>query len=163
MRKSNMEQVSGLPAPGEGKRGEAGYVGYLLRQAAHAYQVHLARQLDDLAVTPPQFSVMTMIAAYPGLSSADIARLTFLTPQTVSVIISNLVKADTVARVPHAAHGRIQQLVLTDSGLKLLATAKECVKAVENELTDGVSSTDEKALRRWLASISSRLDGDAED
>ncbi|MFD0985875.1 MarR family winged helix-turn-helix transcriptional regulator [Methyloligella solikamskensis] len=145
-----------VPAPGEGKRGEDGYIGYLLRQAANAYETHLSRILRDLAVTPPQFSVMTMIAAYPGVSNADIARLTFLTPQTVSVIIGNLMKAGVVARRPHAIHGRIQQLELTESGKKLLDAAKARVKAVDAELIQDLSSADEKVLRRWLTSASSR-------
>ncbi|MBB4302502.1 DNA-binding MarR family transcriptional regulator [Rhodobium orientis] len=157
MRKTDPPIDGPVPAPGEGRRGETGYIGYLLRQAAHAYQTHLSRVLGDLEVTPPQFSVMTMIAAYPGLSNADIARLTFLTPQTVSVIIGNLVKAEIVTRRPHAVHGRIQQLVLTDSGRTLLTAAKRRVNAVEKELTDGVGADEEQRLRQWLASISSRL------
>ncbi|MCW2307553.1 MarR family winged helix-turn-helix transcriptional regulator [Rhodobium gokarnense] len=149
-----------LPAPGEGRRGETGYVGYLLRQAAHAYQTHLGRVLGDLDVTPPQFSVMTMVAAYPGLSNADIARLTFLTPQTVSFIIARLLKAGIVTRRPHPVHGRIQQLVLTDSGQELLTAAKRRVSAVEKELVGEVSADDEQVLRLWLASISARLSDD---
>ena len=154
MRKTTPDRS--LPSPGEGKRGEAGYVGYLLRQAAHAYQTHLGRVLADLDVTPPQFSVMTMIAAYPGASNADIARLTFLTPQTVSFIIGKLLKAGIVARRAHPVHGRIQQLVLTDSGGTLLTSAKQRVSAVEKELMDEVGADDEKVLRQWLASVSAR-------
>ena len=160
MRKIDSQTGGRLPAPGEGKRGEDGYVGYLLRQAANAYQNHLARVLDDLDVTPPQFSVMTMIAAYPGLSNADIARLSFLTPQTVSVIIGNLVKAGVVARRPHEIHGRIQHLDLTDKGQRLLWSARERVHAVENELVKGASAADLKMLKHWLAGVSSKLTPD---
>ena len=47
-------------------------------------------------MTLPQFSVLTMLAAYPGASGAALARLellTLLTPQTMSVIVANLEKA----------------------------------------------------------------------
>lgn len=160
MRKIDSQTGGRLPAPGEGKRGEGGYVGYLLRQAANAYQTHLARVLDDLDVTPPQFSVMTMVAAYPGLSNADIARLTFLTPQTVSVIIGNLVKAGVVSRRPHEIHGRIQHLDLTDKGQTLLQAARKRVHAVEKDLVKGVNSTDQEMLKHWLAGFPSRLTPD---
>ncbi len=39
-----------------------------------------------MALTSAQFSMLTMIAAYPGYSSADLARIALLTPQTVSLI-----------------------------------------------------------------------------
>lgn len=57
-----------VPAPGEGKRGEDGYLGYLLRQAHAAVRLTMERTLADLGVTSPQFAVLTMLKAYPGLS-----------------------------------------------------------------------------------------------
>jgi DNA-binding MarR family transcriptional regulator len=143
----------GLPVPGEGKRGEAGYLGYLLRQAAAAYRHRVERVLADLAVTPPQFSVLTMIAAYPGISNADLARLALLTPQTVSLIVANLEKAGSVARRPHAIHGRVQHLDLTETGQALLAAARTRVHGVEAEMTRGLSPDDERAVRHWLVGV----------
>ena len=157
MHKTESRTGLSLPQAGHGKRGETGYVGYLLRQAANAYETHLARALYDLDVTPPQFSVITMVAAYPGLSNADIARLSFLTPQTVGVIVGNLIKANIVSRHPHAVHGRIQQLELTDSGRRLLTKAKERVSAVESELMHGVGADDAQTLKRWFADVAERF------
>ncbi len=54
------------PPPGEGKRGEQGYLAYLLRQAQAATRLTMERALADLGVTPPQFVVLTMLKAYPG-------------------------------------------------------------------------------------------------
>lgn len=142
-----------LPAVGEGKRGEQGHLGYLLRQAQGSFRLRLERGLADLEVTQPQFSVMTMIAAYPGISSADIARLSQLTPQTVSTIITNLLRAGTVMRRPHAVHGRIQQLALTESGTALLARCKERVTILEADLTAGLSAAEEAVIRRWLVGV----------
>src|SRR6185437_2839964 len=66
------------PRPGFGKRGENGHLGYLLRQAQGAARLTLERALADLKVTPPQFAVLTMLKAYPGLSGADVARVALL-------------------------------------------------------------------------------------
>jgi DNA-binding MarR family transcriptional regulator len=144
---------SRLPEPGEGKRGEEGYLGYLLRQAAGAYRHRVERALADLEVTPPQFSVLTMLAAYPGQSNADLARVALLTPQTVSVIVANLERAGSVTRRPHAIHGRIQHLDLSESGRALLATCRDRVHAIERDLIDGLSPQAEQAVRRWLVRV----------
>jgi DNA-binding MarR family transcriptional regulator len=149
----------GVPAPGEGKRGEEGYLGYLLRQAGGAHRVAMERALADLGATPPQFLVLTMLTAYPGVSNADLARLTMLTPQTVSVIVANLLRAGAVARRPHEVHGRIQQLDLTDKGKDLLARCRKRAHAIEETLTAGLSRDDERVIRRWLVKVAVDLSG----
>ncbi|MBW8728889.1 MAG: MarR family transcriptional regulator [Inquilinus limosus] len=142
-----------IPRPGEGKRGEAGYLGYLLRQAGGAYRLRVERALADLAVTPAQFTALTMVAAYPGLSSADLARLAVLTPQTVSVIVANLERAGSVLRRPHPVHGRILTVAITDSGQALLARCRERVQVLEKQLAAGLSPEEEAVIRRWLVAV----------
>ncbi|QEL55420.1 MarR family winged helix-turn-helix transcriptional regulator [Chromobacterium paludis] len=142
-----------LPAPGEGKRGEDGHIGYLLRQAAAAHHLRMERALADLAITPPQFSVLTMLAAYPGHSNADLARLAMLTPQTVSVIVANLKKAGLVEATPHARHGRIVHLQLSGRGAELLEESKRRVSVLEKNMLEQLSGEDELAIRRWLARL----------
>jgi DNA-binding MarR family transcriptional regulator len=144
---------SRVPETGEGKRGEEGYAGYLLRQAAGAYRLRVERRLADLEVTPPQFAVMTMLKAYPGCSNADIARLALLTPQTTSVIVSNLERAGLIRRRPHGIHGRILQIELTQRGSALLERCRKRVHAIEQELFESFSSSEEQAVRRWLVHV----------
>lgn len=151
MRKPN--PPPSIPAPGEGKRGEEGYLGYLLRQAAGAHRLRMDRALGDLGVTQPQFATLTMLAAYPGLSNADLARLALLTPQTLSVIVANLERAGSLVRKPHAVHGRIQHIDLSDSGRALLRACRERVNRLEGELTSGLSAEDERLVRRWLVGV----------
>ncbi len=142
-----------IPQAGEGKRGEKGYLGYLLRQAAGAYRHQMELVLADLHVTPPQFSVLTMLAAYPGISNADLARLALLTPQTVSTIVANLERAGAIVRQPHHYHGRIQQIDLSETGKSLLATCREQVQGIEHHLADGLCREEESVLRKWLGRV----------
>ena len=109
-----------VPRPGEGKRGPEGHLGYLVRQASVAVRAAMEKALADLEITPPQFSVLTMIVSYPGVSGAELARLTFLTPQTINVIVHNLEKADAIEKSADATHGRILRLSATPKGQALL-------------------------------------------
>jgi len=149
-----------LPAPGEGKRGEQGYLGYLLRQAHAAVRLTMERTLADLGVTSPQFAVLTMLNAYPGLSGADVARLTFLTPQTVGVIIRNLERDGAIEMTPHPVHGRIQQWTLTPRGSTLLKACRERVIELEKRLASGLDTKAEASIRRWLANVATELQQD---
>lgn len=151
--------MSKLPAAGEGKRGEEGYLGYLLRQAASAHRSASEHALKNLNLTQPQFLILTMLAAYPGSSNADLARLALLTPQTMNAIVGNLEKTGAVERRAHAVHGRIQQLELTEHGHVLLAKAKKCMAGVEQALLEELSPEEERTIRRWLVKVAVRARG----
>ncbi len=150
---SNSDADRPLPAAGEGRRGEGGHIGYLLRQAGTAFRTRMDEALGALDVTTPQFVALTMISAYPGLSSADLARLSLLTPQTITVIVGNLKRAGAVIAEPHPVHGRIQQLRLTDAGVDLLARCRPTIDALEARLEDGFDADETKVVRRWLAAV----------
>jgi DNA-binding MarR family transcriptional regulator len=149
-----------FPPPGQGRRGVDGPIGYILRQASSAYTLRMERALGDLEVTPPRYSVLTMLAAFPGLSNADLARLSLWTPQTVSFIVANLLKAGLLERRPHATHGRIQHLDLSDKGRVVLASCQNRAKEVEEDLLAGLSPKDERVVRRWLVQVVQGVDLD---
>jgi DNA-binding MarR family transcriptional regulator len=148
------------PLPGHGKRGEKGHLGYLLRQAQAATRLTLERALDDLRVTPPQFAVLTMLRAYPGLSGADLARVALLTPQTVGVIIRNLERDGAIRKTPHPVHGRVLQWTLTRRGGTLLDKSRQRVVALERRLVAGLGAKAQVTIRRWLSKIAADLQQD---
>jgi DNA-binding MarR family transcriptional regulator len=145
------------PPPGKGKRGEQGHLAYLLRQAQAATRLALERGLADLGVTPPQFAVLTMLRAYPGLSGADLARVALLTPQTVGVIIRNLERSGTIRNTPHPVHGRVLQWTLTRRGATLLDKSRRPARALERRLMAGLSTKSQAMVRRWLSKIAADL------
>jgi DNA-binding MarR family transcriptional regulator len=149
------------PPPGRGKRGEQGYLTYLLRQAQAAARLSLERALADLGATPPQFVVLTMLKAYPGLSGADLARVAVLTPQTVGVIIRNLERDGAIRKTPHPVHGRLLQWTLTNLGAKLLAKCRRRAMALERRLVAGLGAKAQLTIRRWLSKIAADLPQDA--
>jgi DNA-binding MarR family transcriptional regulator len=146
-----------VPPPGQGKRGEQGYFAYLLRQAAAASRLTMERSLAELGATQPQFVVLTMLKAYPGLSGADLARVALLTPQTVGVIIRNLERDGAIRMTPHPVHGRVLQWTLTRRGLTLLDKCRKHATAVERRLGAGLSRQAQATVRGWLARIAADL------
>ena len=142
-----------VPGAGQGKRGQAGHLAYLLRQGAGAVRLRMERLLADLGVTTAQFAVLTMLDAYPQASGADIARLAMLTPQTVHGISGNLRRAGLIDAAPSAARGRTQALTLTVAGQELLATCKARVAGLEQHLAAGLTAGEQDIVRRWLVRL----------
>jgi len=117
----------------------------------------MERALSAFGLTPPQFSVLTMLVAYPGSSGADIARVSMLTPPTVSVIVANLERMGAIERTPHAVHGRVLQIEVTQAGQDLLAQCRSSVEAIDYALLAGLSADEKLVVRRWLVWIASEL------
>ena len=154
-----MNRKAIIPKVGEGKRGPEGHLGYLVRQANVAVRAAMERALADIEATPAQFAVLTMIAAYPGVSGADLARLTFLTPQTINVIVRNLVRGGAIEKTAHAVHGRVLRLTATANGQALLKRCRARVQEVESRIAGLAGKEDEKAVRRWLTAVAEELGG----
>jgi len=148
------------PLPGQGKRGEDGHLAYLLRQAQAAARLSLERALTSTGLTHPQFVVLTMLNAYPGLSGADCARVALLTPQTVNVIIGNLERDGAIRSAPHPVLGRVLQWSLTRRGVALLTKARRRAAAHERRLESGLKPRELATVRRWLARLAADLHGD---
>lgn len=145
------------PSPGVGKRGAEGHIAYLLRQAQVAVRGAVERALAEFRVTLPQFSVLTLLAAYGELSAAEVARLSLLTPQTVTVIVRNLERDGLIARTPDPVHGRILRLALTEDGKRLHRRCRARADAVEARMVAGLSGGDESVIRAWLARLAAEM------
>ena len=76
---------------------------------------------------PPQYSVLSVAAAEPGLSGAELARDCMLTPQATDEIISPLAAAGLLERRPVARDRRLRRMVVTKAGRDLLSRAGPAV------------------------------------
>lgn len=110
----------------------------------------MERALADLEVTPPQFLVLRLLAESPGSSNAELSRTAALTTPTVTVIVANLARRSALASRPHAVHGRVRHLNLTESGVALLQACKERATKVEQELEADLTPAEAAAIARWL-------------
>jgi DNA-binding MarR family transcriptional regulator len=130
-------------------------VGDLLRRAAAAHRLRTERGLAAYGLTAGQFAVLAIVVDRPGLSGADIAREEGLTPQTVSVILANLIKNGAVARIQHAVHGRIQQIEATAAGLALFKGCAELMERLEQRLRVELPHEERQTVRHWLRAVAS--------
>jgi DNA-binding MarR family transcriptional regulator len=146
------------PPPPE--RSKQGSLAFLVRQAQAATRLSLERALADLGVTPPQFAVLAMLKANPGLSGADLARVALLTPQTVGVIIRNLERDGAIRKTPHPVHGRVLQWTLTRRGGTLLDKCRRHARALDRRLMAGLGAKTQATIRRWLSKIAAELQQD---
>jgi len=145
------------PEPGERYRGAEGRIGFLLRQAQDAFAAAMEEQLRDHGLTRPQFGVLSVLVADPGLSAADLARAAMVTPQAINLLVGVLEREGLLRREPHPTHGRVLRLFATAEGARRVEQAYPAVIALEDRIVEGLSQRQVAAIKRWLVTVATTL------
>ena len=132
-------------------------LGYLVKETAHALRVAMEAVLRPLGMTVTHYSCLELLAQRPGLSSSDLARGTFVTRQSMNVLLQALEHDGLVTRPAQAPAGRTLPTTLTDAGRAQLTTASAAVRAVEDRMLRGLDGADRSRLRALLTSCRAAL------
>ena len=131
--------------------------GYQLRRAQFAYRLALDRALEPTGVTTPQFAVLALLQATPGLSNADLARQSHITPQTMHVILGRLQAAGLLTRRTDPGHRRILLAELTPAGRAVVGECLRRAVAVETSLLGALDAAQQPILLEALTRVGDAL------
>lgn len=146
---------------GESEVGVEGRVGYQLKRAQHALRNGMDSVLREVGITAAQYAALGALESAPGLSGAELARRSFVTPQTMNAILVNLEAAGLVVRRAHPEHGRILRSFLTEAGQELVLSAHVMVADIERRMLEGLDRDDRRRLLEALRSCADALEAGA--
>lgn len=135
-------------------------IGYLLKRVQGALRSEMDDVLEQKGLTTPQYAVLTALEAEPGISNAELARRSFVTPQTMIRIVENLEKSRFIERTPHPVHGKILTATLTREGARRVAACHAAVNAVEERMLGRLKDRERATLRKLLESCAAALEED---
>ncbi|MEU4145442.1 MarR family winged helix-turn-helix transcriptional regulator [Streptomyces parvulus] len=107
------------------------HVGYRLKRAHAALRGAMDQALREHDLTVPQYACLEVLATRPGMSNADLARATFVTRQSMNVVLRGLQNEGLLTRPATVATGRARPATLTDEGTRRLKEAQRAVYAIE--------------------------------
>lgn len=125
-------------------------VGYRLKEAASAYHAAMERALRPSGLTITQYATLEILAQRPGLSSAELARATFVTRQSMGAVLQALAGEGLIDRADEAPHGRALPVDLTAAGRERLRRASTAVRSVEDHMLAAIDPGQTEPLRRSL-------------
>ena len=128
-------------------------VGYVLKEAAVALRNAMDAVLRPQELTVPQYSCLELLGQRPGLSNAELARGTFVTRQSMNVVLHGLEERGLVTRPATAARGRELPAALTPAGHEAWQAASTAVRAVEKRMCAGLSPARQRDLLDTLGSF----------
>lgn len=109
-------------------------VGYLLKQTATALRSAMDAALRPLQLSVSQYSCLELLGQQPGLSGSELARGTFVTRQSMNLVLQALQQRGLLSRPAVADHGKALPTELTPAGRRQLQSASAAVRKVEKRM-----------------------------
>lgn len=132
-------------------------LGYLLKEASAALRTSMEAVLRPLGMTVTHYACLELLAQRPGLSNSELARGTFVTRQSMNVLLQALEEDGVVTRPAQPASGRTLPTALTEHGRRQLEAASAAVRAVELQMISGLTLDEQDHLRALLSRCVSGL------
>jgi DNA-binding MarR family transcriptional regulator len=109
-------------------------VSYLVARLDRLLRLWLADALAPFAVSLPEYTAMSILGRRAGLTNAQLARRTYVSPQAMQQITEGLIARGLILRAPDHSRGRVLPATLTDAGRDLLARCDEAVDGLEERM-----------------------------
>lgn len=131
---------------------------YLMKQVELAVRSRLDDLLRPAGLTALQYTALTVLERHPDLTSAALARNSFVTAQTMADMVTTLQQRGLIERHRDPTDRRRLVLALTTTGRRLLGRYRGKVAALEAEMLVGLSDRQANELRKSLLSCRAALD-----
>src|SRR3954453_3656407 len=144
-----------LPTRPAGQRGQR--LTYLVKRLEMAERARMEEGLRPLGVTLHQYTALSILERREGLSSAQLARRHFVTPQAMHQLVASMEHAGLIERRPDEANRRILRAWLTEHGADVLRACHHVVDDLEARMLSALSYAEavvfERALEQCLAAL----------
>jgi len=109
-------------------------LGYLIKEVQQELRKKMDKSLSEIELTTPQYAVLVFLKENPGISNAELARRSFVTPQTMNLIVQNLESRSIVTRKNSKTNGKVLQSSTTLNGKLLLKKADKLVNVIQDDI-----------------------------
>lgn len=125
---------------------------YVVKRLELAIRARLDDMLKGSGVTTVQYTALTVLAHRDGISIAQLARDSFVTPQAMADMLRALESREMIRREPNPRSRRELLVHLTDTGRELLRTYADAAAELEERMLAGLGDAEVAAFRKALTS-----------
>jgi DNA-binding MarR family transcriptional regulator len=130
---------------------------YMLKQVELAARSRLDDLFRPAGLTALQYTALTVLERHSDMSSAQLARNSFVTAQSMADMITALEARGLIERHRDGADRRRLVVALTAGGRDLLDRYRDDVAALEAQMLAGLSPAEVASLRRCLHACRANL------
>jgi DNA-binding MarR family transcriptional regulator len=134
-------------------------VGYLVKRVQQGLRRRCDAALKPTGLSMAQYAALRALAEHPDASAAELARLCFVTRQSLQDVLTGLRTAGLVETVDAPPRGRSRSLSLTRLGSRQLSAAHDAVFAAQATMLQGISAREQRSAADVLARCAQNLEG----
>jgi DNA-binding MarR family transcriptional regulator len=134
---------------------------YLVKQVELAVRAQMDDLLKPVGITVLQYTALTVLRRRDGLSSAQLARNSFVTAQSMADIVTALERRGLIDRRRDPDNRRVLLISLTPAGRSLLADTDTAMTALEERMLSELNTGQRAALEDSLNRCRTALSGSA--
>lgn len=128
-------------------------LGYNARRAALAVISVFLQRMEPFGLRPVDFSVLTLIAHNPGITSRQICTALDILPPNLVGMIKSLEKRGLVERRPHPTDRRAQGLHVSAAGKRLQREAQSTATQLEQDVSRALTADELQTLNALLHKV----------
>ncbi|MCL2582661.1 MAG: MarR family transcriptional regulator [Streptosporangiales bacterium] len=130
---------------------------YLVKQVELAARARLDDIVRPSGLTSLQYTALTVLERNDDMTSAKLARNSFVTAQSMADMIGTLEGRGLIERRRDPSDRRRLLVGLTPAGRELLDQYRDAVAELESSMVSGLAEPDVSGLRRTLRACHSNL------
>jgi DNA-binding MarR family transcriptional regulator len=123
---------------------------YLVKELERALRTRIDELVESLGLTAVQYTALSVLSGHKGMTSAQLARRSFVSPQAANEMVAGLERRGLIRRRADREGGRALWIFPTALGERTLARCDERVEALEDQMFRGVSRQEEERFRNVL-------------
>ena len=123
---------------------------YLVKQLELAIRAGMDGIAGEFGVTALQYTALSVLARHPGLSAAQMAHRSFVSPQAGNEMVKILERKGLITRAPDPYNRHIRRISLTAAGQAVLSQCEARIDRLEARMLDALGPADIAALRAAL-------------
>lgn len=128
-------------------------LGYNARRTALAVITVFLRRMEPYGMRPVDFSVLSVVAHNPGVTSRQICAALDILPPNLVGMVKSLQKRGLILRKPHPTDRRAQGLHLSVPGQRLYREAQAMATSLERDVADRLSAEELQTLIGLLRKV----------
>lgn len=130
---------------------------YVVKQLELAIRARLDQICKERGVTTAQYTALSVLRVRPGMSSAQLAIRSFITPQSAHQTVTELERLGYIEREPDESNRRILRNHLTNKGRLLLESCDGAVDRLEAQMFEGFDNQEQAELQLLLSRCTRNL------
>ncbi len=130
---------------------------YVIGRLDHVVRRELDKRLAAQGLTVAQYTALSVLRVRSGLSNAQLARRSHVSPQSMNTLLASLEQKGLIERQVSPEHRRVLRVRLTERGREMAELCDKLADEVEAVMLNGMPERERDALASALRACVERM------